>query len=337
MTYDPHELINGHLDCTLSEDEQQALNDWIKVDPGNADRFVSAVMLHNRVHLHYQSLQAILDHLDSVRITSVPRASTSMKSRRLVIGASVACLLLASYFYFRVPAGPHRAVTAIAEFHDLMTVARKPGDRTYRVTFVRDRSDAPDRDAPNPVNAKQLNDPTRDADATLYVRDGRQFVYTWTTADGRRKFIGSNGQKSWTYRVGERLQENGDPLHFTGGLPGGNYLAPILSFFEGQEKLLIADYNLEVRHSAKAESVFLAAKKPDTKQGDRRIEITFSNASGLISKMRIWPETPDHHKKMNFTLIELTSAETLPSDWFSPDPHVQQNLGMIKGVDGAAD
>jgi hypothetical protein len=219
-----------------------------------------------------------------------------------------------------------------------MKLARKPGDRTYHVTFVRDKSDSTGGAVENPLNRKQIDKGDgRGDEAMLYVRDGRQFVYSWTSVDGRQSFIGSNGRKSWAYRVGENVEENDDPTFYSGGLPGGNYLAPIMSFFEGQEKMLVADYNLEVHRPSKTENVFLAGKKPDTKQGPRRIEITFATDTGLISQMRIWPETPDHHKKMNFDLIALASETTLDLEFFTPVYHMQRGKRPGADTSGTAD
>ena len=338
MTIDPKRLINGHLDCSLSSDEQVALNDWIKADSENADRFVRAVMLHNRIHVQYQSLKATLEHLDHIRIAAAPRLK---RSRRLTIGASIVCLLLAFVLYFGTPSGSNPTATAVAEFHELVIQGRKPGDRTYRVTFVKDRSDTNEK----PFGGRG-NDPKppvvggRDvSEAWLYVRDGRQFVYRWKSVDGLETINGRNASRGWSIRNDQTVAESDNPLEFTSALPGGKegiYLSPILSFFDGQEKLLVADYNIEMRRPTPTTSEFIAAKKPDTIQGPRRIEIVFPKSAGQVSAMKIWPETPDH-RKTGFTLIELVSEDPLAADWFTPAYHTHAVKRPGPDTAGAAD
>lgn len=334
MNVDPNQLINGHLDSTLSSDEQLALNHWLKESPRHRERFALAVLLHNRIYVHYQSMKATLDQLDSIRFATVPPRQVS---RRWVIVASVVCLLLAVFRMGTIP-NPTPTATAIYEFHDLLIQCRKQADRTYRVTFVKDPSRSLERIGDKPLRlpklAVNLDGPRQEA--MLYVRDGRQFVYSWVSAENRESMIGSDGKRSWSINDSDGVKVDGDPLHFTGGLPGGKYLSPILSLFEGQEKLLLADYNLELREPTKATRLFVAVKKPDTIQGPRRIEISFVVGAAHISEMRIWPETPDH-RKTDHTLIQLANEDRLAPDWFSPEVHVQRRNPAAASVSGGAD
>ena len=327
MNVDADELINGHLDGTLSKEDQVSLQDWLKAGRGNTDRFAQAVMLHNRIRVHYLTLKANLEHVDSIRVATVPR---KRMSRRFVMAGSLASLILGGFLYLTMLSRSTPSVIAIAEYHQLVIQGRQPADRTYRITFVKDPNDLPE------TSGKNRQKPPEDAsntgnDPMLYVRDGRQFVYARKANDGRQFFIGGNTKQSWAVRPGEPPAV-GDPLNFTEGLPAGLYLAPILSFFEGQEKMLVHDYNLELRQPAKSAKLFVAVKKPDTKQGPRRIEILFSAASGKISEMRIWPETPDH-RRTNHTLIQLVSEQKLADNWFTHEFHHPDRQHNVEASD----
>ena len=318
MNVDSDWLINGHLDGSLTTDERLSLGEWLKASSENADRFAQAVMLHNRIRVHYESLRETEKKVDSIRVASAPRPR---HSRRLIAVASLAFGLLGAFLYLLTISGPSPRVAAIAEFHQLVILGRRPADRTYRITFVKDPSDRPENHGKNPKNPENKpDDPARPGnEPMLYVRDGRQFVYSRKALDGRQFIIGGNGHQSWAIKPDEPAEVSG-PLHFTEGLPAGLYLALVLSFFDGQEKMLLNDYNLELRNPTKATKVFVAVKKPDTKQGPRRIEISFSAITGQIAEMRIWPETPDH-RRTSHTLIQLVSEQKLADNWFNHEFH----------------
>ena len=317
MNYDLEQLINGHLDGCLSSEEQQSLNDMVKASPENARRLALAVMLHNRIRVHYLTLKANLQQVESIRTGATARPQ---RRHRRVIGACLVAVLLGCSLYWLTSNTPNRKAIAIAEYHQLVIQGRRPGDRTYQITFVKDATERPDASGPSSTKSG----PDAIDSPRLDVRDGRQFVYSRTAVDGRQFMLGGNRQVSWAIRPGE-LADVRDPLHFTEGLPAGLYLAPILSFFDGQEKMLVNDYHLDLRQPTKTNRLFVAMKKPDTKQGPRRIEILFSHASGKITEMRIWPETPDH-RRTNHTLIQLVSENRLPDDWFTYEYHHSERL-----------
>ena len=318
MSVDSEWLINGHLDGSLTADERLSLGEWLKASSDNADRFAQAVMLHNRIRVHYESLRETEKKVDRIRVASAPR---SPYSRRFIAVASLACVLSGAFLYLLTLSGPSPRVAAIAEFHQLVILGRRPADRTYRITFVKDPSDRPENPGQNRENPENSARPGNEP--MLYVRDGRQFVYSRKALDGRQFIIGGNGHQSWAIKPGEPAEVSG-PLHFTEGLPAGLYLAPVLSFFDGQEKMLLNDYNLELRNPTKSTKVFVAVKKPDTKQGPRRIEISFSEITGQIAEMRIWPETPDH-RRTSHTLIQLVSEQKLADNWFTHEFHHPDN------------
>jgi hypothetical protein len=95
--------------------------------------------------------------------------------------------------------------------------------------------------------------------------------------------------------------------------PCDNLSLPVFSFFETRP-------SSRVKPSDEGGRLIFGRKKTDTKQGPRRIEIAFSATNGLISEMRIWPETPDH-RRMNHTLIQLVSEEKLADNWFMHEFH----------------
>ena len=314
MSIDEQELINRHLDGLLSPDDQTALQQWLKESPENTNRFVKAVMLHNRIRVHYLTLKANLERVDNIRVATVPRKI----SRRFAIAAILASTILAGFLYLTSLSVSNPKTIAIAEYHQLVIQGRQSADRTYRITFVKDPNDRPEN--PGQSRPQLPEEPANSGnEPMLYVRDGRQFVYARKALDGRQFLIGGNTRQSWAIRPDEP-PDVGDPLKFTEGLPAGLYLAPVLSFFEGQEKMLLNDYHLELRQPAKSTKLFVAVKKPDTKQGPRRIEISFSAINGKISEMRIWPETPDH-RRTNHTLIQLVSEQKLADNWFTPEFH----------------
>lgn len=319
-TDDPDLLIHGRLDGTLAPAEQAKLNEWIKSDPAHADRFAAAVRLHNQIYSQYQLLNAALAQIDKVQIEAAPHKKKT--SHRWVIGGGVVCLLLAGLFYLSWPSHDERTAVAISELRQLVKQARQPADRVFRVTFVKEKP--PENAAKDAKNgAKPRGDAASSSnEALLYVRDARQFVFVWTSLDGRRSMIGSDGKISWAIRTDGEVEMCDDPMHFTATLPGeaGKYLVPILNCFEGQEKVLIADYHLELRHPTKSTDMIMAGKKPDTKQGPRRIELTYAPSSREVSEMRIFPEIPDR-RRVEYTLLTLVGTESLPPAWFTWESH----------------
>lgn len=287
-------------------------------------------MLDNRLRLHYRSLAA--DSGESAAAPTGEKRSTRRRSRvrLLLAGAVVLLLAVGVCAYHGTSLSDSSSANAVATFHKLVVCAHQPADRTYRVTFVKDvydTAEVPGIIRPNDAARLPLRDAA--AEAMLHVRDGRQFLYSWISPDGRKFAIGGNGQSSWAIRP-DAPPQIGDPLHYTGGLPAGLYLAPILSFFDGQEQMLLSHYDIVVRSRDKVNQLFVAMKKPDTKQGPRRIEILFSMSTQVISEMRIWPATPDH-RRTNHTLIELVSEQVLDADFFTPEFHeqrIRQKVGL---------
>lgn len=314
MTTDPNRLISGYLDSTLTANEQSDLNNWVKADPSNANRFALAVLLDDRIHVHYRSVKATLDELGCARGPAVPRKRYVL---RVSAVACAICILVAGLIYFSIPNAGNGNRSAAAVFHNLVNVGLRSADRTFRVSFVNDDDQ---RDGNGPMRlAKDPGGPN--AEKWLYIRNGRQFVCTWKAPDGRDFVTGSNESESWSIRPGETTERN-RPMHFTGGLPSSEYLAPILNTFEQQEKILVAFYTMEVRDISSKSRLLVAGKKPDTKQGPRRIEVYYEPETLKVTELRIWPETPDH-RRINYTKIELVSDQPLAANWFTADFHIQ--------------
>ena len=328
MTPEPGRLISGYLDSTLSPDEQSALNDWVKKDPANANRFALAVLLDDRVQVLYRSMQATLEEISCARGPSLPRRRSHV---RVSLLASAVCLLVGALIYFSVASHRIANPSATVVFHDLVNVGLRSADRTYRITYVND-----DQQRDGSGSQRLPKDPGGpNAEKWLYVRNGLQFVCTWKAPDGRNFVTGSNDSESWSIRPGEAIERN-RPLHFTGGLPSSEHLAPILNTFDRQEKILGAFYTMEVRQASPKSSLLIAGKKPDTKQGPRRIEIYFDHESLKVTEMHIWPETPDH-RRINYTKIQLVSDQTLAPNWFTPDFHIQMLGSLETSMNSVAD
>lgn len=92
MTENIKELISGHLDGVLTDDQQAELAAWIKADPANADQFAEAVFLDNR-------LQAEVNAAPYKEQNEVAQVSTARHSIRQwwpqITTTLAACLLVA--------------------------------------------------------------------------------------------------------------------------------------------------------------------------------------------------------------------------------------------------
>lgn len=326
MNGDPKELIRRHLNDCISPEDQCELAEWLKKDEHHLRQFINAVLLDDRLNLHFRTVSATTSAVYEPVISTLPADRQRVHWRVLVCAVLAAILGTgAALQLLKSPPGSDSTTKAITKFHELVIRGRETGDRTYRVSFVKDRNNQngnpgliqPDDSARLPVHA------VTGREAMLYVRDGHQFVYTWEGTDGGRYTIGSNGQLSWAIRPGAPAQ-TGDPLYFTGGLPAGLYLSPILSFFDGQEKMISSDYDIEIRAQDDKTLLFIAMKKPDSRQGPRRIELRFSESTRVVSEMRIWPATPDH-RRTDHTLVQLISDQRLPENFFSHEIHDHQN------------
>ena len=319
MNVDYQELIHGHLDDSLSNEQQAQLNQWIKSDPQHAGQFASCMMLHDRLR---SELAASENDATCVVMPNKPRASGW--GRRSFAVASTACTLLAVAFLWQTVNAPS-ASAAIIELNRIIEANDLPMDRTFLLS-VRDAVIPPKHQDPTSPERRRPPKPSLDG-AVLDVRGSNQFVLQRKTAQGEYFITGSNGTTSWAVRPDGPVRYSNDLTRFARDLPGHEYGLPVNNLHDGLEVLRTA-YDVELlpredsEPAAKRDSEIyrrmVAVKKPGFR-GATRVEIRYAESSGKISEMRF--DQMSYGPQQITLRMTATEEQTLPDNYFNHSPH----------------
>ena len=326
MTNDPKQLIDGYLDETLSSDEHELLNLWLKASPANAQQLAQATLLHDRLRSEHLALDAAPE-ISRRALAPVELSRTGASALRLsrwaTSAAIVAAMLLVAVLWKGF--GESSASAAVVELNRIIAANALPSDRTYQITVeesalpqrLRERSESPELSRPPKPPMEE---------AVLHVRGDGQFVLVRKTADGRPFVTGSNGRTSWAGRPDGPVRFRSDLTRFNRDLPGHEHSLPLSNIHEGLERLREAfDVQLlpvESGDEAAADdepSRLIVAVKKRGIRGPKRVEVTYSVRSGLIRQMR-FVEMPYGPERLTLRMT-LVEEQSLEADFFDHESH----------------
>lgn len=337
MSEEIQDLIDGYFDESLSQQQFQQLNQWIKADPVHAQQFASQSMLHDRLHNEFAAKQLmakdpVLSHKDDQPGVVSPASRSSDLSnkwiRSMTALATTACLVAISTVLFWNGLGTSSASAAMTELNRIITVNRLALDRTFLISVEDTVSDQNQRRSHSPENQRPPK-PSLD-NAVLDVRGSNQFVLRRKVAPGVFFVTGSNGTTSWAVRPDGPVRISNDLTRFNRDLPGHERSLPINNIEDGLAALHTA-YELNLRplegldkaqfkETAEGEvnRQMVAIKKAGF-PGPPLIEINYDASSGQIQQMR-FVEMP-YGRNMVTLKMTLADEQMLASDYFDHQSH----------------
>jgi hypothetical protein len=334
-------LIDGYLDNVLTVEQHAELATWIKASPENAHRFASAAMLHDRL----RNEMVISGERQGVgppsrsagdefagknaekvtrRANALPLAEGVVRHQSVITFVSTAALICVAVVLFFKSFGDSPTLAAAGELQRLIELNAQPMDRTYQVTVEESVLPRRGRPGPSPEDGRPPKAPMDGA--TLYVRDGQQFVLSRITSAG--PFLtGSNGKVSWAVRPDGPVRYSTDLNRFNRDLPGHEHDMPLVNIHDGLERLRQA-YDVQLlpvedgESSDPATRLLIAVRHP-RERGPRRVEISYEVESGLIRQMR-FIEMPYGPESLTLRMT-LLSEESLDDHFFDHEYHHDAN------------
>ena len=339
MNADGPSLIDGYLDDLLNTDQHQELSEWINASPENARTFAAAAMLHDRLRnemiiagerpgvsppcFAVPEFSDSEEAADSRIANGQPLAITATGRRSLrsfIAVLSTAAILCIAILLFLKSFGDSPVLAAASELQRLIELNTQKMDRTYQITVEETVLPRRDRRRPSPEDGRPPKAPMDGA--TLYVRDGQQFVLSRITNAG--PFVtGSNGLVSWAVRPDGPVRYSDDLNQFNRDLPGHEHGMPLVNIHDGLERIHQA-YDIELlpvedAEEANAATRLLIAIRHKEERGPKRVEISYEVNSGLIRQMR-FIEMPYGPESLTLRLT-LLSEESLDQHFFDHESH----------------
>ncbi|KLU04994.1 putative transmembrane protein [Rhodopirellula islandica] len=348
-------LIDGYLDESLSQEQFQQLNQWIKSDPLHAQRFASAMLLHDRLRNEFTTKEFttnefMAEHSMSGQSTAGqstvndprpeqaderPNVVTPTSHSRNVWGrsaialATTACLVLISVALLWNGLGTTSASAAVMELNRIIAANRLSLDRTFLIS-VEESATQKDLRRDSPEHRRPLK-PSLD-NAILDVRGSDQFVLKREVEPGVYFVTGSNGATSWAVRPDGPVRLSNDLTRFHRDLPGHERSLPINNIEDGLDalhtayelKLLSVEGQTNEVHEQDVEantatSRRMVAIKKRGFLGPERVEILYTASSGQIREMRF----VDMPYGRNIVTLKMTLMEeqTFAADHFDHESH----------------
>ncbi len=306
MKRNPIELNDGYFDRyfdeVLSDEEQDALNTWIKADIDHARQFAEATMLHDRMRAALVELGKEQSDIEAVRVSPVSwihqERSNGFSLPFLGTAASIAILCLGlTWLTF----GQATASAASRELDRIILQSVRSADRTYKI-FV-EQTVTPKRNGMRwpPQEERRPPKPSLDG-ATLHVGNNNRFVLIRKTESGTPFITGSNGETSWAVNPMGPVRVSNDLSRFNRDLPGHESSLSLTNIHDGLASLRRA-YDVQLSSLGPEEfeaqvgesyRLLTAVKKPN-ERGPQRVEITYESNTGRIQNMRFvqMPYGPD--------------------------------------------
>ena len=334
-------LIDGYLDNVLTIEQHEELSAWIRSSPENISAFAAAVMLHDRLRNEMMissgrqgvsppcrsagdEATGLSEAENTRRADALPLAGALTRRRSVIALVSTASLICVAIVVFIKSFVDNPAVAAAGELQRLIELNAHTMDRTYQITVEEAVLPHRGRRGPSPEDGRPPKAPMDGA--TLYVRDGQQFVLSRVTDAG--PFVtGSNGKVSWAVRPDGPVRYSKDLNRFNRDLPGHEHEMPLVNIHDGLERLRRAyDVQLlpvEDGESSEPATRLLVAIRHPKERGPRRVEISYEVESGLVRQMRFigMPYGPE-----SLTLrLTLLSEDLLDERFFDHESHHDAN------------
>jgi hypothetical protein len=240
-------------------------------------------------------------------------------TRRLLAAAAVILIAIGIWALYSSPA------PAMASLNEVIAALGRPGDRTFRIR-MEDLPEPPGRRPPDdhgPVPKPGLDD------ATLYLRDSRQYVLVRHDPNGGLIYDGFDGQQSWRVRngiVAETRQGLG-----AGGIPMPAIMADV-PFSDLPQTLarIRVDYKIEQLGRSTLVSGgellrYLRIRRNSRwVKGPETIEI-WADPKTSMPRRIIFDRAKIRGNQAPCRLtFDLTSEDSLPQNWFAPAAHATE-------------
>jgi hypothetical protein len=298
------------------------------------DRLVHALL----VHLHDDQVAAHREErveraLRAVREQGPAPAVSPIRARRFPAWArwgvwAAAAMVLAAVGAWVVTYGP---TPAMASLDDILGALGRPGDRTYRI-HMEDQPAPPERGPPEDREPQGVPRPGLD-EATLYLRDGGQYVMARHDPNGGMTFDGYDGRQSWRIRAGV-LEGTKEGLG-AGGIPMPPIMAdvPFSDLHQTLERIRV-DYAVEQFDQAPLPSgdkewrhVRVRRNSREVK-GPETIEIWADPKTAMPQHIVFDRAKLQGNREPCRLTFDLVSEGSLSPDWFSPAPHLAEGTGF---------
>lgn len=241
-------------------------------------------------------------------------------ARRAAFAAAAVILVAAGAWVLTGGATP-----ALASLDDILGALGRPGDRTYRIR-MEDLPEPPGRRPPDNRPPDAAPRPGLDA-ATLYLRDGRQYLLVRRDPRGGQILDGYDGRQSWRIKGGSLAEKRDGPG--AGGIPMPPLMAgvPFSDLHQTLERIRV-DFTVvqfdqaplsaggqTLRH-VKVRRNSREVKGPDT------IEIWAEPHSGMPMRIVFDDAKIQGNPAPCRLTFDLVSQQPLGEEWFSPAPHL---------------
>lgn len=313
-------------------DERKNLED-LEPDQMADERLIHALLLHihddqaaeHRERRVQQVMQTVRESAEPApagdRSSPVARWDHILRfptwARRGAWAAAAASLLALGLWM--LTSGP---APALASLNDIISALGRPGDRTFHIQMV-DLPEPPGRAPPDdhgPVPKPGLDD------ATLHLRDGRQYVLVRHDPKGGTIFDGYNGRQSWRVRNGVVAQTK-EGLG-AGGIPMPPIMADV-PFSDLQRTLerIRVDYTVEQLDQAALSSGGPMLRHVRVRRNSRQvkgpetIEIWAHPQSAMPQRIIFERAKIQGNQAPCRLTFDLVSQDPLAPDWFDPAAH----------------
>ncbi len=300
------QLIEGHLDGTLDDDDERRLGRLVAESAGAAGRLARAMLVHDR----------LIDVLRSERGSSasvspvVPRFGVP----RLALPLGLAVVVAVGSLLLLRPA-PANASAALERLVRASTAAT---DRQYAIRVV----DHGPGGEPDPVPSDTGGRKPGVDGATLFVRGADKFVFVRTFADGTVFINGCDGEIGWSVPPTGHVHLSEDRRRFRRGIPGERDDLPFLSLAEGLAEFR-RGYVLSLVEAPEADGrLRLEAVRTDSRhRGPARATIDFPAGDDAAAERIELAGLSRDGSGPDGVVLELVERAPLPADFFDHAHH----------------
>lgn len=288
------------------------------------ERLIHAMLLHmhddQAAEHREQRVQRALRGIRESVSPSTHAVRLSFWARRSAWAAAAAAMVVAGLWVFTSAPTP-----AMASLNDILASLGRPGDRTYRI-HMQDQPAPPENRPPDAPPPEMAPRPGLD-NATLYLRDGKQFLLVRDDPKGGVIFDGYDGQQSWRITRGALAETKEGPG--AGGIPMPPIMAdvPFSDLHQTLERIRV-DYTVEASGQAPLPSggemlrhVRVRRNSHEVK-GPETIEI-WADPKTAIPKRIVFDDAKiqGNREPVRIT-FDLVTQEPLSPTWFTPGPHL---------------
>jgi len=301
-------LLHGLAD----ETQRATLARLLKNSSENRRRFLEHTALHSQLAQAAKAGGFSGNTAEFFNTLETPQVARSRRVLRFWLPAAAAVIAAC---LIAIPLLPTSASAALER---VIVAARSSPDRCYRIEVL----EPADLEAAEARSDRGRFPATNHLDgATLWLRNPGQFVLRQTLPNGETRFLGSDGNESWSLRGQGTAHVSDDPEHFGGGLVAKRREIAFLDLDRQLDELKPL-YQIEWLDRSNHDLWKLRGTRRSADQGGaREIELWFSPDSGLLQRI-VLRQLPRGNGGPRSIALDLLSTAPLPDDFFkSTHPH----------------